>query len=813
MHTRLSATSVILALAATLAIGSMGAANAQEGNADDDQATYLEEIIVTASKREQSVQDVSVSITSITGDTMTRFGIRDFNDYINLVPGLSTSQRSAASELGPREVGLRGVQTISGAFLVGQNTVGFYIDETPVTMSNPRLVDLERIEVLRGPQGTLYGAASLAGAIKIVTRKPDFERFDGHVMASVSDTEFGGGNFDVEAMLNIPVSERLALRVSAYREENDGYIDIHEIDIFANPTGDLVKKDANGETVTGGRLALSLLATDSLTISASVMHDNTKQDATNYLHPRSPGDTGTLSVPGQLYRSFGIGAPYVAALDGDRNDYDDPIFLGRGLDNIYTKFTLSNLTFDWQINDSFRAVSNTSYYVDEMTMRLDVTEAFGLLVSDANGLPAPRYMPGDYSPENEEITHETRLQTTWDRKANFTAGVFYTNRREDYNTRFFAGENTTVSFPAFGLLLPNSPDGYIFWSTSYRDRDEFALFGEATYDFTDQWRAVVGMRAFWHEFALWDHFRGNPLFISGGDFVLEGGNKDDGVVPNFKLEYRPTDNALFYASAAEGFRMGGANFPLPDSPACRAELQARIGTPRTPERYLSDSLWTYELGWKQTFGDGRVTTALAWFYTDWQDTQVGVNPLCQLNGSVINLGSVESQGVEFEMSAAISEYLVLAMNLTYIDSQIGEDYIPEGSDPSLDPLAEKGGPMPDVPMWMGSVLADFSMPINPGTEFFVRGDYSYRSEQAGSAFATAGAAGTQNGYGELNARLGIAWKQWEFTLFGDNLTGELPSIEGVPGSFTLVGFRETDITIRPFTWGLSVRMNFSGEGR
>jgi len=156
--------------------------------------------------------------------------------------------------------------------------------------------------VLRGPQGTLYGAASLAGAIKIVTRKPDFERFDGHVMASVSDTEFGGGNFDVEAMMNIPVSDRLALRVSAYREENDGYIDIHEIDLFANPTGDLVKKDANGETVTGGRLALSLLATDSLTIAASVMHDNTKQDATNYLHPRSPGDARTGSSPSRNAR-------------------------------------------------------------------------------------------------------------------------------------------------------------------------------------------------------------------------------------------------------------------------------------------------------------------------------------------------------------------------------------------------------------------------------------------------------------------------------------------------------------------------------
>ena len=792
-------------LALVLGVAPAVAAEERETVAD----TYLEEIIVTASKREQSAQDVSVSITSISGDRLTRFGVRDFNDYINLVPGLSTSQRSAASQIGPREIGLRGIQTISGAFLVGQNTVGFYIDETPVTMSNPRLVDLERIEVLRGPQGTLYGAASLAGTIKLVTRKPDFEQLDGHIMATVSDTEFGGTNYDVEAMVNIPVSDRLALRLSAYREENDGYVDIHEIDVFANPTGNLIKKNANSETVTGGRLALSLLATDNLTISASIMHDNTKQAATNYFHPKSPGDAETLTAGGQLYRGFGIGAPYFDRLDGDREDYDDPIFLGRGLDNIYTKFTLTNLAFDWQITDSFRAVSSTSYYDDKMTMRLDVTEAFGLLVSDANGLPSPRYMPGDYSPENKEITHETRLQTTWDKKANFTLGVFYTNRTEDYNTRFFAGTGTTVNFPGVGLL-PNSPDGFIFWSSSFRDRDEVALFGEFTYDFTEQLRGVVGMRAFRHEFELWDHFRGNPLFISGGDFMLEGDNEDDGMVPNFKVEYRPADDVLLYASAAEGFRMGGANFPLPDSPACRAELQARIGAPRTPERYLSDSLWSYELGWKQTFADGRVNSSLAWFYNDWTNTQVGVNPLCGLNGSVINLGSVESQGVEFEITAAVTQGLVLAMNLTYIDAQIGENYVPEGSDPSLPPLAEKGGPMPDIPMWMGSVLADYAKPINSDTELFIRTDYSYRSKQAGSAFATAGAAGYQSGYGELNARLGVNWKQWEFSLFGDNLTGELPSTEGIPASFDLVGFRQTDVTIRPLTYGLSVRLAFGG---
>ena len=159
-----------LVILCVVSAGAVQSASAQEQE-EEAAPRVLEEIIVTATKREESAQDVSISITTVTADTMQKFGIRDFNDYINLIPGLSTSQRSAASDLGPREIGLRGIQTISGAFLVGQNTVGFYIDETPVTMSNPRLVDLDHIEVLRGPQGTLYGAASLAGTIKLVTKK------------------------------------------------------------------------------------------------------------------------------------------------------------------------------------------------------------------------------------------------------------------------------------------------------------------------------------------------------------------------------------------------------------------------------------------------------------------------------------------------------------------------------------------------------------------------------------------------------------------------------------------------------------------
>lgn len=789
-----------LIILCVLSAGAIQPASAQE---EEDAPRVLEEIIVTATKREESAQDVSISITTITADTMRKFGVRDFNDYINLIPGLSTSQRSAASELGPREVGLRGIQTISGAFLVGQNTVGFYIDETPVTMSNPRLVDLDHIEVLRGPQGTLYGAASLAGTIKLVTKKPDFERFDGHVMANIGSTEFGGENYDLEAMVNVPLGNRAALRVSGYLEENSGYVDLHDIDLYGNPTGG-INEDANGEKVTGGRVALTFLPTERTSVTLSVMHDKTEQDNSNYFHPKSPGDAETLNAPGTAFRGLGIGAPYSAALDGDRDDYDDPKFFGRDPSAIFTEFTLTTLSFDWQLTADFELVSSTSYYEDEMTFFLDTTEAFGILIGDAMGNPTPVYLPGFYSPDNEEITHETRLQTTWDKKSNFTLGVFYTNRRENYNTRFFAGLGSTWVIPGFGAF-PNSPDGYIFWSTSYRDRDEVALFGQYSYDFTDKLRLVLGARGFRHEFELWDHFRGNPIVISGGDFQLTGGNSDQDVVPNLKLEYRPFDDTLVYAAAAEGFRMGGANFPLPDTPACRADVERQIGAPRTPEQYLSDSLWSYELGWKQSFLDSTVNTSAALFYMDWEDTQVGVSPLCQLNGSVINLGSVKSKGVEFEITALVSEHLIVAMNLSYIDAQINEDYFPEGRDPALPPLATKGEQMPDVPKWTGSVMADYSRPINANTELFIRSDYSYRSRQRGSAFASAGGAGWQDGYGELNLRLGINWNLWEFSLFGENLTGELPSTLGKPSSSSFVGYREYDVTLRPFTWGVSVR--------
>ena len=226
--------------------------------------------------------------------------------------------------------------------------------------------------------------------------------------------------------------------------------------------GRVIKEDSNGEKVTGGRIALTFLPTDRMSVTLSVMHDDTEQDTTNYFHPKSPGDVGTLSkIPGTdfTYRDLGIGAPYVAALDGDRDDYDDPLYFGRALHPIFTKFTLTTFAFDWQLTDDFELVSSTSYYEDEMTMILDVTEAFGIAIGDSLGNPTPLYVPGWYSPDNEEIAHETRLQTTWDKKYNFTLGVFHTNRREKlqhplfHRSRLHLGARARVLYSQFAGWL------------------------------------------------------------------------------------------------------------------------------------------------------------------------------------------------------------------------------------------------------------------------------------------------------------------------------------------------------------------------
>jgi outer membrane receptor protein involved in Fe transport len=652
-----------------------------------------------------------------------------------------------------------------------------------VPIADPRLIDLERIEVLRGPQGTLYGASALAGAIRVITDTPNFDTYQAMVTARYGQTEYGGDSPSIEALVNIPVSSKFAMRLSGYQETLAGYVDLHLIDIYGNPTGEIIE-DADEQTTTGGRLVAAWQVADNFEITGTLMGENMKLDNNAFLHVPTPG-----GVP-QSPLGIAIGAPAYPPLDGPADqDFDDPIFLGRYLQPSESDYLLGSIRFDWKISDSAELVSNFSIWDDGYHTDTDGTESFAFYADQG-----PFVMNAEYNTENSEFTNETRIQSTWAKPFQYTVGFFYQDRDERYYTRFPTPEGVTM----FGF--PSSDDGFMWWSESERLRKETALFGQVSYDFSQKWRGLVGARFFNFDFSSWDHFRGNGLFITGGETFTSGAADATDWVPNLNLQYRPAKNTLLYATAAEGFRMGGTNFPLPDTPACRAQVRARIGTDYLPASYQSDSLWNYELGLKKGLAKGRVTTNVAVFQMDWDQTQVSTGSLCGLSGSVINVGSVKSEGAEFELQAAVTSRFTLGFSAAYIDARIQEDYTPPGS--TRPPMALEGQSLPNIPKWSWNIIGQWVFPVSGRVQGFVRGDYSYRDQTSRTAFGGA-ASRYSDEYGLLNLRTGVFWSRWEFAVFVENATNELPSIFGRPSVSNTNGFRNLDITLRPRTIGLT----------
>ncbi len=737
---------------AALLISPVAAGQAQE------EVTALEEIIVTAEKRESSIQDVAVSVTAFSGEMLQNFDIVDFENYVSMVPGLTSTMGGPVSSRGVRAIGLRGVQTLSGTIVNSQNTVGFYINNSPMPAANPRLVDMERIEVLRGPQGALYSANSMAGTIVLVTRAPTMDGFEGNVMASLSSTKNGGTNYDIEAALNIPLSERAALRLSAYNEQRSGYIDFIDVDAFMVPTGE-TKSNMNDMTAIGGRVALRVNFSDNFRLDASVMYSKRELDSQDIFNRDNPGLTWT----------------------------------GHFLLPRFDEFTLATLDLTWDIG-SVRIISTTSFFDSDSDQFLDLTDSFGPLLFPNPGPIELPYNP--YGNKNKDFTQEIRAQSTHDGRLQWLVGLFYTDREEISSTTLPAPPGKTSIFGVFPWL-EGQP---IFKNVSPRLRDETAVYAEFSYDVSDQWRIVAGARWFEFDFKTIDDFIGTTLLVPNNAILVEGTAKENGVVPKLRLEYRPNDDMLFFATAAEGFRMGGANFPIPTNlEACGDEVEAIFGVREVPDGYESDSLWSYELGGKMTFSEGRLRVNAAVYYIDWQDQQVPTGTLCTFSGAVLNVGKVVSKGAEVEITAALTDRLTFMISVSYIDAEVKEDFQIPGA--TAIPFAFKGDPLPDVPEWSVAVRGEYNWPAFGDWEGYVRADYRYVDERASDIRVSY----IKDAYHLANLRVGVANGDWDFRVFIDNLTDERPRFVFSAAGFAGLSFENS---LFPRTFGLSVRRFF-----
>ena len=687
------------------------AADPQQGkpaDANADTSASLETVTVTANKRSESLQKVAMSISAIDGKDMTNAGSQNFTDLISSVPSLGIFKTGS----GRSQIIMRGVNAGNSSEddPQTQETVGLYVDDAPVAINgfNPEfgLFDLERVEVLRGPQGTLYGAGSMAGAIRLVTRKPLLDTVEGSVETSVADIDHGGTSYDLRGVINVPLVKDVAgLRVSMYDDRNGGFIK-------NTTTGE---NNINRADAAGGRVALRVLPTDSLTVDLSIWaHDQSD-------HGRGLDETGS----------------YTRSYKSPENSNED--------------YTLSNLTLTQALGWG-SIVSSTSYFQMNMLNRWNLdkiyTSTYPALGLSANG---PTASLADQTHLND-FTQEVRAVSNDDGVLKWLAGAYYHKRNRGYTNAFpDPGWDAYTGFPSADFGAP--PD-YPFWGIQNVHIEEVALFGEGTYKLGN-FSLTGGLRAFdWKE----RHWQYQSGFFNGG--ATSNGmqhSKENGVNPKVNVAYDIDESNQVYAQAAKGFRYGGINQVIPLN-LCGAELEANNLHPSTD--YGSDSLWNYEIGDKASLLDNHLTINSSLYLIKWNNVQVRRGLNCGVN-YVENAAGLTSKGAELEIAWRPIQNLKVTAGGSYTHSTIDADT------PELPAL--KGEFAPFVPKVSLNANAEYTFPLGADMHGFVWGGWNYVGKRTTQFDPANSLYRVMDAYDTLNVRAGVQWSSMEASVFVQNL--------------------------------------------
>lgn len=568
----------------------------------------VEEVVVTASKRgAESVQDIPISITAISQESMEQHGMDDFLDYARAVPGLGFQMLSAAGGRddirGGRRLNLRGIE--SG--FDGVPTVAFYLDDAPVPVMDPKLFDIERIEVLRGPQGTLYGANSMGGAIRVVVNKPVQNELQYRTDATAKSTRSGAESYDVNGMINVPlVDDRLAARGVVFYRNEGGFVDnVHPL----SSGGERVDKDTGKEESQGARLALSWQPTDELRLTPSVFYQQTKVNGSSMW-------------------------------DGAFRDLT--IYDRKTEDRQESKFTLTGLEASWQ-RGGLEVFSASSYFDTDFSTVEDVSKGF----INFEVIEPEQVQLSLVQTDTQRISEEIRVAYTAERW-NGVVGLFYLDEKRHFDQIYPRADG--------------SDEPLIFAGTQSNEEQHLAVFSEGTYKLTDRLDLTAGVR--WFKGDQQQHVR----FFSSGELDAQDGKASESEVsPKVQLSFHFDPDNMAYVSATKGFRPGGPTGVVPLS-SCADDLAA-LGLSRAPTEFDSDRLWSYELGSKLSFADRRAVINTSIYYIDWTDVQQTV--LLQNCGFTFlgNVGEARSRGFEIEMAFQPVNQLNLTASVSTTDAE------------------------------------------------------------------------------------------------------------------------------------------------
>ncbi len=758
-----------IACAASFATGTVVAQDQDDGFAG------LEEVIVTATKRAESMQEVGMAITAISDTELERLGAVTLLDFAVRVPNLAMAYE-ADGRFDSSSPSIRGI--------FGVGTTGFYFDDTPVNASIlPRVMDLERIEVLRGPQGSLYGARSMGGTIRMITKQATIGESESKMHATLSSVKEGDQNYNFDGVFNIPVSDTFAVRVTGYYGSNSGIFDREYISQWTDSGGNArqntgpsfsTSENVDDEIYFGGNVAAKWLFTDDLSLDMKLMGQRVEADGL----PFADIDPSSNTTP----RFF---------------DSEEP-----GTDEWY----IFSGTFNWHL-DAGNVVSTTSWY-DRKTSEWEEEHSFLHWLFDVViGIPIdPLESVLNTTEKYKSFVHETRFSSNSDSQLNYTLGVYYQDAEWDHKypravqTGLAAAIDDFTDFPGlghncdFGFCL--SGDDLIFETMTLTKTEEIAFFGEFTWDFNDRWSVTAGGR--WYDTSI-TAVNASDGFANSGPSSYDEKQGESGFNPKLLLQGNITDEWNVYASAAKGFRVGGVNGNVPPG-LCGPELDDLGVDPSNATTYDSDSLWSYELGFKSTSSDNRVTFNGAMFFIDWSDIQQLNRLACGFQFTQ-NAGQAESKGFELEILAAPSDGLTLSAAIGYTDAEITDAGGVAG--------VAVGDKVQGVPDWTGTVSVQYIWPAFDDWEGLFRADGNYYGDSYSANNESVGAsARLRESWSALNLRTGIINEKYEVILFVDNVTDERASLADSRSIAAELPGRQRLVVNRPRTIGLEGRVRF-----
>jgi len=790
----------LLASAALLPLLYAGPALADD--AKSQPSTEVGEVVVTATRQSQNLSKVPESVSAFTAKKMDVLDIKSMADLAKFTPGITYDEER-------HDVYIRGISSTAGS-----GTTGVYIDDTPIQVralglnannTLPAVFDLDRVEVLRGPQGTLFGAGSEGGTVRYITPQPSLTTFSATAHSEVSFTDDGSPSYETGVAAGGPiVDDQLGFRLSAWGRHDGGWINrVDYTDLGAT------QGDANYVNTYVLRGALAWQPVANLMVTPSIYYQNRLQN--NYdqywVSISNPGSGNYLSgTPDKMADKDHF---YLPAL---KIEYDLPS----------VKFISNTAYYDRfeHVNGYSGTLYDLSYFQQLTSGGIDpqgnpcaqcATDPSPLLTATGPNLPGF----GNYVAHNlitnsqENFTQEFRLQSAdSNARLNWTSGFFFsydTQRSiEEINdpqlpalTQYLWGEDMIT---AWGQnLLPNGDD-YLNDTTGH-DR-QIALFADGTYAITEQLKFNVGVRYAWTHFDYHNLNTGpQDLLDDGGAPAIVSGSKDETpFTPKVNLTYQVTPDDMVYGTVSMGYRIGGATPPLP-AVACGGDF---------PTSYSSDTTLNYEVGTKDRFLDRSLSVAASAYYIQWNNIQQAVYvPSCGIQYTA-NLGNAVSKGFDLQGEWKVTRSLDLEATAGYTDAEYSTDAVQQLNGGPL-VLARKGDSL-DVAPWTLTVGAQYNFTLFDH-DAFVRADDEFNAkrtrpipaEDFNTAFYDAGLR-PDPATNELSARAGLNFDKWDLALYAENLLDAHPQLDlNHQDQYTLL-YEAT--TFRPLTIGLAATYKY-----